>query len=125
MSVARVRKAWGFRAELHVKSAVEAALLTFAPPGMSSIATEITARVELLALSQPDKPAFELPEAELIGWLDDRRLLVFRAGELLVVDAGSGATTRNRNPSREGVLRIPSLVSRRLETSETRTESSV
>ncbi len=49
-------------------------------------------RVEVLALSDPKKIAVSLP-GELVGWLDGKRILVFQAGALSVVDVESGAKT--------------------------------
>ena len=49
-------------------------------------------RVEVLAISEPDKMTLSLPHTELIGWLDRQRLLVFKNGELLQVEVSSGKT---------------------------------
>jgi hypothetical protein len=47
-------------------------------------------RVELVSVS--DAPALQLgiTNAQLIGWLDNHRLLIFRSGDLDVVDAATG-----------------------------------
>lgn len=47
-------------------------------------------QVEVETVSHPSKPRFTLPNTELIGWLDARRLLVWRHGRLLVVNAATG-----------------------------------
>jgi hypothetical protein len=52
-------------------------------------------RVEVLAVADAKKIAVSLP-GELVGWLDGKRLLVVQAGELVVVDAASGAKTPTR-----------------------------
>ena len=49
-------------------------------------------RVEVVAVADPKKVAVSLP-GELVGWLDAKRLLMVQAGELVVVDAASGAKT--------------------------------
>lgn len=50
-------------------------------------------RVEMVLLSAPGTVAFSVPRAELVGWLDDKRLLAFSEGELLVIDAATGKST--------------------------------
>lgn len=47
-------------------------------------------RVEVLALADVSKVSLSLPHSELIGWLDQQRLLVFQRGQLIVVDTTSG-----------------------------------
>ncbi len=47
-------------------------------------------RVEVLALADVSKVSLSLPHSELIGWLDQQRLLVFQKGQLFVVDTTSG-----------------------------------
>lgn len=46
--------------------------------------------VEVEAVSHSSRPRLTLPNTELIGWLDARRLLVWRHGRLLAVNAASG-----------------------------------
>lgn len=50
-------------------------------------------RVEMILLSAPGTVAFSLPRAELVGWLDAKRMLAFSNGELLVIDAATGKST--------------------------------
>ena len=50
-------------------------------------------RVEAVSLSDLAKPRFSLPNAQLIGWLDAQRLLVWQHEELFVVDAATGQST--------------------------------
>ena len=47
-------------------------------------------RVEVVMLSDVSKVSFSLAHSELIGWLDQRRLLVLQGRQLIVVDAASG-----------------------------------
>jgi hypothetical protein len=61
-------------------------------------------RVEVLALSNPGKITLSLP-GELVGWLDARRILLLRAGELIVVDAATGAGRPTRIKA-DGVERV-------------------
>lgn len=49
-------------------------------------------RVEVLGLNDPKKIAVSVP-GELAGWLDSKRILVFQAGALSVVNVDSGART--------------------------------
>lgn len=49
-------------------------------------------QVQVLGIADPKKVIVSLP-GELVGWLDGRRILVVQTGELVVVDAASGATT--------------------------------
>lgn len=49
-------------------------------------------RVEVLALNDPKKIAVSVP-GEMAGWLDGKRVLVFQAGTLSVVDVDSGTRT--------------------------------
>jgi hypothetical protein len=62
------------------------------PDELRSIQKEIAdmPRVEVVALAAPEKVIISLAKAELIGWLDQQRLLVLKNGELQVVDANSG-----------------------------------
>lgn len=50
-------------------------------------------QLEMILLSAPKTVVFGIPSAEFVGWLDNQRLLAYRNGELLVVDAASGKTT--------------------------------
>lgn len=50
-------------------------------------------RLEMVLLSAPGTVAFSVPQAELVGWLDNKRLLAFSNGELLVIDAATGKST--------------------------------
>jgi hypothetical protein len=43
-------------------------------------------RVEVIALSAPEQVSLSLANTELIGWLDQQRLLVLKNGELQMVD---------------------------------------
>jgi hypothetical protein len=62
------------------------------PDELKSIQKAITElpRVEVVTLSAPEQVNLSLANSELIGWLDQQRLLVLRGGEIQVVDAGSG-----------------------------------
>ena len=48
-------------------------------------------RTEVIAVADPAKVVASLPNTDLIGWLDNGRLLVLKQGELQVVDAATGA----------------------------------
>ncbi len=58
---------------------------------VKSAMTELP-RVEVVALNDPKKIAVSLP-GELAGWLDSKRILIFQAGMLSVVDVDNGART--------------------------------
>ena len=62
------------------------------PEELKSIKQAITElpRVEVVALTAPERVVISLEKTELIGWLDQQRLLVLKGGEIQVVDAGSG-----------------------------------
>jgi hypothetical protein len=62
------------------------------PDELKSIQKAITELpcVEVVPLSAPEQVNLSLANSELIGWLDQQRLLVLRGGEIQVVDAGSG-----------------------------------
>ncbi len=47
-------------------------------------------RVEVVMLSDVSKVSLSLAHSELIGWLDQQRLLVFQGRQLIVVDVASG-----------------------------------
>jgi hypothetical protein len=47
-------------------------------------------RVEVVRVSDPAKPHFSLANTELIGWLNAQHLLVWRQGQLFVINAASG-----------------------------------
>lgn len=49
-------------------------------------------RTEVVRIGRGAKPAFSLANAELVGWLDSQRLLIWRRGQLFVVDAKNGQT---------------------------------
>jgi hypothetical protein len=49
-------------------------------------------RVEVVWLSAPDRVAVSVEKAELVGWLDAKRLLVVKNGELQLVDAAGKLT---------------------------------
>jgi hypothetical protein len=50
-------------------------------------------QVEVIAFSDLSKPRFSLNNTQLISWLDEHRLLVWKAGKLFFVDATSGQLT--------------------------------
>ncbi len=50
-------------------------------------------RVEVVGLTDLLKPRFSLENTELIGWLNDQRLLVWRQGQLFVINAANGQST--------------------------------
>lgn len=62
------------------------------PEELRSIQTALARmpQVEVETLSNPSKPRFRLPDAQLIGWWSAQRLLVWQQGRLLVVDAATG-----------------------------------
>jgi hypothetical protein len=47
-------------------------------------------QVEVVAFSDLSKPCFSLVNTQLIGWLDEHRLLVWKEGQLFLVDTISG-----------------------------------
>jgi len=49
-------------------------------------------RVEVLNIADPKKVVISLP-GEFAGWLDEKRLLIVQAGEVVMVEAESGART--------------------------------
>lgn len=49
-------------------------------------------RVEVLNIADPKKIVISLP-GEFAGWLDEKRLLIVQAGEVVIVEADSGART--------------------------------
>ncbi len=49
-------------------------------------------RVEVLNIADPKKIVISLP-GEFAGWLDEERLLIVQAGELVVIEADSGASS--------------------------------
>jgi hypothetical protein len=49
-------------------------------------------RFEVLNIADPKKIVISLP-GEFAGWLDEKRLLIVQAGELVVIEADSGART--------------------------------
>jgi hypothetical protein len=50
-------------------------------------------RVEVVALSDTARVVISLAKAELIGWLDNRRLLILKDGQLQVIEAATGGIT--------------------------------
>ena len=50
-------------------------------------------RVEEVAVDNLQRPRFSLANAALIGWADAHRLLVWKGGQLFLVDAASGQLT--------------------------------
>ncbi len=59
------------------------------PEELKTIQKELTdlPRVEIVWLSTPDRVAVSINKAELVGWLDAKRLLVVKNGEVQLVDA--------------------------------------
>ena len=50
-------------------------------------------RAEVVLLTAPNTVAFSVPHAEVVGWLDERRVLAVVSGEVVALDSASGQPT--------------------------------